>query len=281
MVDERFAGQSGPCGTCGKTITVPYSGGKASGATVAAGAGIGMGVVIAILGGVIVAGGCVIAILAALLLPAVSAARTAAKRTQSMNNLKQIGLALHNYHDVNGSFPPAYVTDANGKKLYSWRVLILPYLEQNAAFQQFDKTKAWDAPENIAISNMAIPAFQSPADESGVANRTNYVAMVGPNTLFPPDRGVKMFEVTDGTANTIAVIETKNVQGSWAAPIDPDLSTMSFTVGSGQGQIDDVFPGGRNVLMTDASVRFVGDSMAAQMWQWLFTRNDGQSVYAE
>ena len=70
----------------------------------------------------------------ALLLPAVQAAREAARRAQSSNNLKQIGLAMHNYHDTYGTFPPAVVTDASGKPLYSGRVLLLPFMEQAALF---------------------------------------------------------------------------------------------------------------------------------------------------
>ena len=133
LVADQFAGQSGPCSKCGQTITVPGTAGPAppigappprstgsSGAAIAA-------IIAAVVVGLFFCGG----ILIALLLPAVQAAREAARRTQCSNNLKQIGLAMHNYHDVNQQFPPAYIADADGQPMHSWRVLILPYLEHS------------------------------------------------------------------------------------------------------------------------------------------------------
>ena len=141
-VDDRFAGQSGPCGACGKSITVPFAGKPySSGPPTSGGGGTGAGLIIGILAAVLVGGGCVIALLIALLLPAVQSTRTAARRSQTSNNLKQIGIALHNYHDTYKQLPPPYVTDADGKPLYSWRVLILPFMEQIALYQQWTRTR--------------------------------------------------------------------------------------------------------------------------------------------
>src|SRR6476661_8060061 len=93
----------------------------------------------------------IIAVLVALLLPAVQQAREAARRSQCKNNLKQIGLALHNYHDVNGCFPPAYIADENGKPMHSWRVLILPYLDQAALHTEYNFSEPWDGPNNSRL----------------------------------------------------------------------------------------------------------------------------------
>src|SRR5262245_14462685 len=149
-VDEKYAGQSGPCAACGQPITIPLaSPGQGYAytprpATAAAGGGL-LVLAIALIGTLVVCGG----ILLALLLPALQAVRESSRRAQASNNMKEIMLALHNYHDTYGSFPPAVVTDANGKPLYSGRVLLLPFLEQNALHSSFDLTQPWDSPGNM------------------------------------------------------------------------------------------------------------------------------------
>lgn len=276
-VDDRYAGQSGPCSACGKTITVPYAGmSPAATAGVAAGAATGAGVIIGVIVAVLAGGGCVIAILVALLLPAVQAARTAARRSASQNNLKQISLALLNYHDTYQEFPPAYVTDADGKPLYSWRVLILPFMEQSPLYDRFDKSKAWNDPINMGISTTKLPIYQSPNDTSGTD--CNYFVFVGPDTMFPPDKKIKMYDITDGTSNTIAVIETTGVAGSWAAPIDPAIDRINLQIGRQPGQIQPVYPGGTNAAMADGSVRFISENVDSETLRRLLIRNDGQVV---
>ncbi|HSG73025.1 MAG TPA: DUF1559 domain-containing protein, partial [Planctomycetaceae bacterium] len=90
----------------------------------------------------------VIVVLIALLMPVTRNAGPAARRWACKNNLKQIGLALHNYHDSFGTFPPAYTVDADGKPLHSWRTLILPFVEQQSLYDSIDLTKPWDDPAN-------------------------------------------------------------------------------------------------------------------------------------
>ncbi len=240
--------------------------------------GTGAGVIIGILAAVVVGGVCVIGILIALLLPAVQAARSAARRTQSSNNLKQIMIAIHNYHDTYGQMPPAVVTDSDGKPLYSWRVVILPFMEQNALYQQFDLDKAWDAPENMMVSNTMLPIYQSPADGTVAPNGTNYIAFIGPNTAFPPEGGKRFSDFTDGLSNTIAVIETQGISGSWAAPIDPAFDSITVAIGKGPNQIAPVHPGGTQAGMCDGSVRFLSESISPQVLHALFTRNGGEVV---
>ncbi len=127
-VAEQYAGQSGPCSGCGKTITVPPLPGMPaqSFAPPAKSGGGGMGLLAIVLGGCLISSICVVGILIALLLPAVQAAREAARRMQASNHLKQLTLAMQNYHDEHNALPPAVVTDENGVALYSGRVLLLP-----------------------------------------------------------------------------------------------------------------------------------------------------------
>src|SRR5436853_460824 len=194
-VAEQYAGQTGPCAACGMPITIPLAGGGHAFAPQAAAAG-GSGmiiVVIAIVGCLLVCGG----ILVALLLPAVQAAREAARRMQSSNNLKQIGLALHNYHDAYSTFPPAVVTDYDGKPLYSGRVLLLPYLEQAALNDQFDKSKAWNSPENQALSQTVIRVFVDPSNPNQGSGQTDYLFVSGKGTIFEIGKTTKIMDITD------------------------------------------------------------------------------------
>jgi prepilin-type processing-associated H-X9-DG protein len=272
-VADQFAGQTGPCKNCGQKVTVPYSGGMAPVGGPKSSSG---GVVIAVLAvvglTVFLCGG----VLVALLLPAVQAAREAARRTQCQNNLKQIGLALHNYHDVYQSFPPAYTVDADGNPLHSWRTLILPFIEQQALYSRIDLDKPWDRPENAALNNMVIPTFQCPSEPPGAG--CDYVVIVGPNTAFQGSKSVKLSQILDGTSNTIAVVEVKGNNISWMAPVDLDMSKMQFTPNKGSAEPSSFHPGGLNVLMCDGSVRFVSDAVLPNTLQLLITINDGQVI---
>jgi type II secretory pathway pseudopilin PulG len=163
-------------------------------------------------------------VLVALLVPAIGAARGAARRSQSMNNMKQIALAIHNYHDVHGALPPAVVTDANGKPLYSGRVLLLPYLEQAYIYDQWDKSQAWDSEANRMLSQMMIPTFRDPADV-GPSGQTSYVFAAGPGTIFEPGQKVTFNNIMDGTSNTIMTIEVKGSNINWAEPRDVDVTS--------------------------------------------------------
>ena len=119
----------------------------------------------------------IIAVLIALLLPAVQQAREAARRSQCMNNLKQIGLALHNYHDTHLAFPPGWIGanpvtrahDVNGPNGFGWGTMVLPYLEQNNLYDQFDfRSSIIDdtlgTPTNLSLITTRLPVFECPSD---------------------------------------------------------------------------------------------------------------------
>jgi hypothetical protein len=172
-------------------------------------------------------------VLVALLLPAVQAAREAARRMQAGNHLKQLGLALQNYHDVFQALPPAVITDENGKPLYSGRVLLLPFMEQKGLYDRFDKTKAWDSPANLPLSKMALPVFQDPSGKI-VPGQTDFLFVAGKGTAFEPrPEGMSLADIVDGTSNTMCMIEVKNSGINWAEPRDLDFSQpMSLPPGN-------------------------------------------------
>ena len=183
----------------------------------------------------------IIAILIALLLPAVQQAREAARRTQCRNNLKQIGLALHNYHDTSQGFPPGGFKNATGP---NWRVSILPGLDQGPAYNQMNFSRSFwahSSPQPI-LATVRVQAYQCPSSPHGITNVgdialahdhqvMDYVGVTGAtpdplgrasvctaanivsggtycnNGMLPVYKSMRMRDVTDGTSNTMIVAE--------------------------------------------------------------------------
>ena len=177
----------------------------------------------------------IIAILIALLLPAVQQAREAARRTQCRNNLKQIGLALHNYHDTFNVFPPGFVqTSTLGRNEATWVAFILPGMDQANRYAQFDFNACFGCTStsspNIAAFAAPLTAFMCPSDASvgpalSIYSRGNYGANngIGPLTavpgytvvargalgMFDGNSRLRMGDIRDGTTNTVAVSELR------------------------------------------------------------------------
>ena len=271
-VADQYLGQSGPCTSCGKMVTIPGGKPVSAGGTSTA---MIIVVVLLIAGiGFLACGG----ILVALLLPAVQSAREAARRMQCSNNLKQIALALHNYHDVYKALPPAYTVDENGNKLHSWRTLILPYIECSPLYSQIKLDEPWDSPNNRRIAETVVPVFSCPSEGETISPNTDYMAIVGPGTVFQGKEPVPFRDVTDGLSNTLAVVEVHDSGVSWMAPVDLNLETMQFRVNGGATEIRSRHPGGAMVAMADGSVRFLAETIDPQTLRALVTRNDGQAV---
>jgi hypothetical protein len=173
-------------------------------------------------GGLVLVCGC----LGLLMAPALLGGRDAAQRMQAGNCVKQIVLAVQNYADANGGlFPPAVVVDEQGKPLYSGRVLLLPYLEQQALYAKFDKTKAWDSPENLQISQTTLLAFESPKNRGRKPGQCDFVFVSGPGTAFDGSKSIGFGDIIDGSSGTLLVIESTKGPPSWAAPGDWDASS--------------------------------------------------------
>lgn len=217
----------------------------------------------------------------ALLLPAIQAAREAARRVQCSNHLQQIGLAMHNYHAAHRSFPPAYVADAAGQPLYSWRVLLLPYLEQQVLFDQFDKEKAWDSPENLAVSETNIPTYRCPSSpESPQEALTNYVLVTGPGALFNGAHSPSIAEVPDGTVKTIMLVEVRDLDIHWAEPRDlafDEIVAAGINGGDHQGCAS-YHHGGINVAFFDGSAHFLAETLDPEVFRAMLTSDGREEV---
>jgi hypothetical protein len=220
---------------------------------------LAVGAVVVICGGVGVA----------LLLPAVQQAREAARRMQSTNNMKQIMIAMHTYHDTYREFPPAVVKDADGKPLYSGMVLLLPFLEQQPLYDKFDKSKAWNSPENETWSNMTVPMLIDPSNPNTSQGRTDYLLVSGPGSVLEDTPGMKhtLGSIADGTSNTIMVVEVKGT-ASWAAPNTWDVNQP----------LNGSHPNVVIVGFADGSVRTISRNIDPMTLKRLVERADGQAV---
>ena len=193
--------------------------------------------------------------------------------------MKQIALAFHNYNDVYGSFPAAYQLDADGKRTMSWRVAILPFLEQQNLYQMYKADEPWDSAVNQAVSNVSVMTYRNPADAKASPTETNYMVITGPGTLFEEGKQTKFSDITDGTSNTILAVEVVGTGVKWAEPKDLDINTMIFKVnGGGANSIGSPFPGGANVAMADGSVRFMSNDVLEATLRAMVTRNGGEVV---
>ena len=210
----------------------------------------------------------------AMMLPAIQSAREAARRAQCTNNLKQIALAMHNYHDVNNSFPKPAIVDKGGKPLLSWRVAILPYLEQNPLYNQFKLDEAWDSPHNKALLKMMPPPYLCPSRTQVEPFTTTYQVLTGKGALFESGSGPRIADITDGASNTLMVVEAKEAV-PWTKPDDLsfDPAAAPSLVGAGS-----LHPGGFNASMADGSVRFIGNSINPSVFRVLVTRSGGEAI---
>jgi hypothetical protein len=153
------------------------------------------------------------------LTPALQKAKDSAERIASINNLKMIGLSMHNYHDANKHFPAAASYSPDGKPLLSWRVMILPMLEQRKLYDQFHLDEPWDSPNNRTLIDKMPQVFKSPKSKLKEPGKTNYLVPVGQGTVFEGREGMQMKDIQDGTAHTILAVEVDDDYAvTWTKP---------------------------------------------------------------
>lgn len=220
-------------------------------------------------------------VMIALLLPAVQSARSAARRTQSVNNLKQIGLAMHNYHDTFRGLPASYSTDEDGKPLLSWRVHILPFIEQNELYKKFKLDEPWDSENNKKLIPLMPEVYRSPSSAAKPGQTTYLTVRAETSAIVPPQGdnkgktrmpvGSSFAAIRDGTANTAMVVEASDARAvEWTKPDDFTPGKMNFAEG-----LFGMYPQGTNVLFCDGSVHFLAKSINLDTLKNLFNRADG------
>jgi prepilin-type processing-associated H-X9-DG protein len=217
---------------------------------------------------------------AALVFVPVRQLRESARRTRCVKNLLQIGLAMHNHlFSHNNVFPAAFVADKDGKPLLSWRVMILPFLDQKELFDQFHLDEPWDGPHNKPLIAKMPKVFACPNGNKALAaeGKTTYLTPRGPGTIFPGAVGVKIQDVTDGTSNTLMVVEAADSSAViWTKPDDWEVGPAS--------KIQDLVghhPRGTNFGFADGSVRFLMGTVTPKLLQALLTRKGDEVLNAD
>jgi hypothetical protein len=213
---------------------------------------------------------------AGFLLPAVYSAREAARRSQSVYNLKMIALAMHNYHAQNNHFPAAAICDADGKPLLSWRVAILPFIEQQALYDQFHLDEPWDSEHNKALAESIPAIYVAPTSRSVPRGQTFYQVFTGNGAAFEETEPAGIQDFTDGTSNTILVVEG-GTPVPWTKPedisFDPEKDVPRL---GGPG-----YKGGFDAAFADGSVKFLKFTIDMDVLKALITRAGGEVIAAE
>jgi hypothetical protein len=188
----------------------------------------------------------------------------------SQENLKQIVLAFHNYESAYAHFP-LNVADKNGKELLSWRVLILPYIEQQELYQQFKLDEPWDSENNKKLVEK-MPKLYAPIRVKAKAGETFYQVFYGENAVYGPKLKPTIVGITDGTSNTALVVEA-GTSVVWTRPTD-----VQFDEKKALPKLGGLFDGEFHVGMCDGSVIAIKKDFDEQQMKYLIMPADGNVI---
>jgi hypothetical protein len=193
--------------------------------------------------------------------------------------LKQISLAVANYHDTHGCFPPAYLADRDGKPMHSWRVLILPFLDQKELYDAYNFAEPWDGPGNRKLASRVGHIYLRSGLESDQIQTTSFVAVVGPQTVWPGSTPTASKHVGDGTHETLLVVEVPDGQFLWMEPKDLAFDRMSFRINDRSGRGLGSRLGGARVVTADGTVSTLPDDLAPEKLRAMLTANGGEMLH--
>ena len=209
-----------------------------------------------------------------LLLPMLHSVQDEVVRRRCVGNLKQIGLALHNYHAAQGAFPAAYSVDAQGRPAHSWRTWLTSHLGSPDWFQSYDWTEPWDGPNNRKLHDRSMHWYSCPADPAHSPTTTSYLAIVGPETAWPGRTPSRIVDIRQGTTNTLMLVEVARSGIHWMEPKDLDQTRFDGSIdGPSMGGISSGHANGTYILMADGSCRFLSDKASPQVVHVLATNH--------
>lgn len=234
--------------------------------------------------------GCIWSLLAvAVMLPAVQQVRSAARRTTSMNQLREMSLGMMNFESANRHLPIAEPDEntTSGSKL-SWRVQILPYIEENELYNSFHHDEPWNSPHNMTLIDRMPDIFKTLGHELA-SGKTMFVVPTTivdeknlavkdrdgyGETIFVKGQPTRFAGITDGTSNTILIMQVPPESAvTWTQPTD-----WQFDPASPKRGIGNVYPGITLVVFADGSTHAIPESISAEDFKKLLSKNDGHPV---
>jgi Protein of unknown function (DUF1559) len=213
----------------------------------------------------------------AVVMDGVNRVQASANRQQYNSNLRQIGVAMHIHAGEYRTLPPAAICDKNDKPLLSWRVAILPYIEQLPLYQQFRLDEAWDSDHNKKLIDR-MPAIYAAPGIKTKSGMTHFQVFVGPGTSFEMrpgqgrSKGLRFAEITDGTANTLMVAEAAEPV-IWTKPDD-----LPYDAQKPLPKLGGLYGNSFSVVFCDGSVRTLPADLPEVVLRALITRNGGEAV---
>ena len=209
--------------------------------------------------------------------PAPSCPRGAANRSECNDNLRRIGLALTNYHDVYGMFPPACLSDAKGVPSHSWRVLLLPFLGHERLYEQYHFDEPWDGPSNRLLAAKMPGVYRCPSryGKRNPNDETSYLAVLGAQTMWPDAASRRLEDVRDRLDNTLTLVEADPRDVNWMEPRDIRVDDAVRLLASAGRRRPHAHVGGGNMLHADGRVQFHVYGRPTAYWGPLLTVNGG------
>ena len=213
--------------------------------------------------------------LLAVYLPKIQGRRYVADLAQCQKNLEQIGLAMRMYHDEYGAYPPVALYDSDGTPLLSWRVLLLPYLNHESLYREFDLSESWNSARNSVLLVRIPDVFHCPTDPNVQQSMTSYVVVIGEQTVFPAHKAVQRNDITDGEHATVLVVEIGVSSIPWTKPeellLDESIPELDNLPSPHRG-------GTRCVLFADGHVKMIPHAVRPSIWHALLTRNGRELI---
>lgn len=290
-VPSEYAGQFGPCPACGQQVSVPPARQERPSTrprgvlavrlrTWALARTILLGAFLIMLAWFVIRS-----------VPIVQTVKDLSNTSACVGNLRRIGQAVLAYEAAHGTFPPAYLADENGQPIHSWRVLILPYLDQQDLYDNYDFDEAWNGPQNSLLADQIGDIYRCPCEletvdqwleEEGGFLDTSYMMIVGPNTITDgPSTKKSLADVTDLPFDTFLVVETAGSRVHWMDPRDlteHGLSQDSYS--PSPPMIWGEHSAGAHAVMCDGSVRVIPDAIEPDQLKAMSTISGGEAVWS-